>query len=801
MNESLRRFGVYEVLDEIGAGGTGTVYRARDSRLDRLVAIKVLTHPGVDDSERRRLDREARTVSSLNHPHICALYDIGYQEGVPFLVMEYVEGETLAERAAAGPLPLHLALSTAIKLADAMAFAHRSGVVHRDIKPQNVILTKTGPKLLDFGIAKRTHADGGPGMPSVTTTLIEEGKIVGTLQYMAPEQLRNGVTDARSDIFSFGALLYEILTGRAAFAANSPAGVIAAILDSEPPPLTGQSGVVLPSGLERIVRKCLSKDPDQRWQSAQDLCDELQWFEDSHRAALEVPPGVESRHGTVILPPALTTRRRTTRIATASVVVLMAIGAVAGRLWYTRRSTDGPIDSLAVLPFVNVGADENTEYLSDGITENLINSLSRLPRLRVVPRSRVFRYKGREAEPETVGRELNVLAVLTGRVIQRGDALNIQTELVDVAGDSQLWGRQYDRRSSEIIAVQEEIATEVAERLRLKPTIDEQKRITRRYTENPEAHHLYLKGRYLWNRRTAETVRRATQYFQQAIERDPGYALAWAGLADCYGVYGIYGVLPNRESIPLAEHAAMKALEIDDTLAEAHASIGYAKGYDWDWTGAEKEFQRAIQLNPDYPTAHHWYATNVLEPMGRLDQAMAEVKRAQDLDPLSLVIDVVVARDFFFARRYDRAIDQLRKTLELDPNFALAHSHLGLVYEQTGMLEQAVAEFQKWLELSRDEPSATAALGHAYAISGRRAEAQKALVTLKDLSRSVYVAPYDVAVVYAGLGDRDQAMAWLGRAYEDHSAWLIWIRADPRFDGIRDDPRYHDLLRRMRIPE
>jgi tetratricopeptide (TPR) repeat protein len=336
--------------------------------------------------------------------------------------------------------------------------------------------------------------------------------------------------------------------------------------------------------------------------------------------------------------------------------------------------------------------------------------------------------------------------------------------------------------------------------LRLKPTREEQNRLTKRSTESPEAHQLYLKGRYLWNRRTRETVQRAAQYFRQAIDKDPGYALAWAGLADCYGVSGVYGITSNKDSIPRAKEAATKALEIDDTLAEAHASLGYAEGYDWDWSDAEREFQRAIQLDPTYPTARHWRATNFLEPMGRLNEAMTELKRAHELDPLSPVINAVLARNFMFARQYDRAAEQLRETLEIDPNFALAHSYLGLFYELKGMLGQAIAEFQAWQTLSGDEPAATGALGHAYALSGKRAEAQKAIVRLRDLSKDRYVAPYDVAVVYVGLGDTDQTMEWLQRAYEDHSAWLIWIKLDPRFDGIRGDPRYRDLLRRMKIP-
>jgi TolB-like protein/Tfp pilus assembly protein PilF len=449
------------------------------------------------------------------------------------------------------------------------------------------------------------------------------------------------------------------------------------------------------------------------------------------------------------------------------------------------------------MPFVNVGADPNTEYLSDGITENLINSLSKIPKLRVVPRGRVFRYKGHETDAEKVGQELNVRAVLTGRVVQRGDSLNIQTELVDVAADSQLWGQQYNRKFSEIIPVQEEIAKEVSEKLRLRPTGEEQKRLAKRYTENAEAHQLYLKGRYLWNRRTGETVSRAAEYFQQAIDKDPGYALAWAGLADCYAVYGTFAVLPTREAAPKAKEAAGKALALDDTLAEPHAAMAYVKAdYDWDWPGAEREFKRAIELDPNYATAHYWYAL-ALDATGRLDEAMAEAKRAQQADPISLPAILVTALTFHFGRHYEQAIEELHKIVEIDANFPLAHQELSRVYVHTGRYEEAIAEGQKAVSLSAGAPYALGQLAYAYAVAGRRAEAQKALAELQDLSKQRYVAPFNVALIYTGLGDKNQALEWLERAYEDHSDNLAWIKVDPRFDSIRGELRFQDLLRRM----
>jgi serine/threonine-protein kinase len=598
---------------------------------------------------------------------------------------------------------------------------------------------------------------------------------------MSPEQARGEDTDARTDLFSFGVVLYEMATGSLPFKGNTTAVLFDGILNKTPLS-PARLNPEAPAELERIIGKALEKDREARYQSAKDLLVDLRRLKrdtDSGRSAASVRGPARPRRGVAALE--------------AGVLAVAVAIAVSLYLLVGRSRT---IDSLAVLPFVNVGADPNTEYLSDGITENLINSLSQIPKLRVVPRSRVFRYKGRDTDAEKIGRELNVQAVLTGRVVQRGDSLNIQTELVDVAADSQIWGRQYNRKFSEIIAVQEEIAREVSERLRLRPTGEEQKRLTKRSTENPEAHQLYLTGRYYWNRRTAETLKRAAEYFQQAIDKDPGYALAWAGLADCYAVYSYYDVLSTKESMPLAREAAKKALEIDDTLAAAHASLAYAQRHYWDWPGAEREFKRAIELDPSYPTAHHWFATT-LAAMGRLDEAMSQIRQAQELDPLSPVITSDVGRLFYYARQYDPAIETLRKTLEMDPSFSWAHWYLGMVYEQEASYDEAIAEFQKWLSLVGKEPTAVGALGHAYAVSGKRDEAQKKLVELKELARRQYVAPFDVAVIYIGLGDKEQAIQWLNKAYEDHSAWLIWVNVDPRFYSIHGDPRYIDLLRRM----
>jgi eukaryotic-like serine/threonine-protein kinase len=777
------RLGPYEIVSLLGTGGMGEVYRARDPRLGRDVALKVLPAAlGHDAGRLRRFEQEARAAAALNHPNIITIHSVEQADGIHFLTMEVVEGRPLQQIIPKTGMPLDRLVSLAVPLADAVSAAHQRGIMHRDLKPGNVMITADGRvKVLDFGLAKAIEPPPlDDRAPTVTATI--EGQIVGTIAYMSPEQAEGQPVDQRSDVFSLGVILYQMATGARPFKGDSTISVLSSII-KDTPRAVSELNPALPHELSRVVNRCLAKNPEYRYHSAKDLRNDL--LDLQQRETMSRPAGGLARR----------------LVPTAVIGAIVVVALVAGRMWLGSGATAGPIGSLAVLPFVNVAGDPNTEYLSDGITENLINSFSLLSRLRVVPRNRVFRYKGREAEAEKVGRELNVVAVLTGRVVQHGDDLNVQTELIDVASDSQPWGRQYTARLSEIITLQEQITRDVAEKLRLSPTTEEQKRLTKRYTESAAAHQAYLKGRYFWNRRTRETVRQAAQYFQEAIDQDPGYALAWAGLADCYGVYGVYSVVSNKDAILRAKHAAAKALEIDETLAEAHASLGYADGYDWHWADAEREFERAIALNPSYPTADHWRATNYLEPMGRLDEALAELERAEELDPLSLVISSVRARTLLFARRYDQASRQLAKIFEIDSNFALAHDYAGMLDEQTGKVDEAIAQFKDWQRLSGEDPAATAGLGHAYAVAGKRADAVNAMATLAEWSQTRYVSPYDVAVVHAGLGEKNAAIEWLRRAYDDHSAWLIWVNLDPRFDAIRDDERYREILRGVGIPE
>jgi TolB-like protein/Tfp pilus assembly protein PilF/predicted Ser/Thr protein kinase len=796
------RLGPYEILSPLGSGGMGEVYRARDPRLGRDVAIKVLPAAFSADPERlRRFEQEARAAAALNHPNIVTIHSVEEADGTHFLTMECIEGRSLGELIPKEGMPVNRLLDIAIPLADAISAAHQTGITHRDLKPANVMITADGRvKVLDFGLAKlREPSPVDPvvsALPTVAPT--GEGRIVGTVAYMSPEQAEGKPIDQRSDLFSLGVMLYEMVTGGRPFTGDTSVSVLSSIIKDTPRSVTDLKPA-LPRELSRIIKRCLVKDPEYRYQSTKDLRNDLRELQqDTDGTQRQASSGSRADAGT---PVGVTTRDRTTRLATTGAVVLLAIALVVGRLWFTRASTGGPIDSLAVLPFVNVGADPNAEYLSEGITENLINSLSQLPTLRVVPRSTVFRYKGRELDFQKVGHELGVRAVLTGRVVQRGDTLNIQTDLVDVTADAQLWGRQYTRTFADLITVQEEIATAVSDKLRLRPTSDEQTRLTKRYTQNPEAHQLYLKGQFYWNRRTAQTLQRAVAYFQQAIDKDPGYALAWAGLADCYSLYGFYGAGSPREAAPRGKEAALTALRIDDTLAEAHTALGWIMvTYDWDWSGGERELKRAIELNAHDGLSQSRYAT-YLGGMGRVNDAIEGDKRAREMEPLSLIISATMGRMIYYARQYDQAIEELGKSLDMDPNFGQAHLYLGWAYEQEARYEEAIAELHKGLTLSGGESEMAGALGHAYAVSGKTGEAQKALVDLKERSTKQYVAPFDFALIYVGLGAKSPAFEWLEKAYEDHSTWLTWIKADPRFDTVRDDLRYHDLLRRMKIPE
>jgi serine/threonine protein kinase/tetratricopeptide (TPR) repeat protein len=821
----------YKIIKRLGGGGMGEVYLAEDTKLRRKVALKLLS-PDITKNEDwvLRFEQEARAASSLNHPNIITIYEIGQADDAHFISTEFIEGETLRQHLKQNTVTASDVLDIVIQVTGALVAAHGAGVIHRDIKPENVMLRPDGyVKVVDFGLAKFTEKPRQSGVSRSDPNAVTEpfgneaanegvntnpGMVMGTVSYMSPEQATGNVVDARTDVFSVGVLLYEMLAGRLPFEGKTPNEIIGSIIHKKPRPLVRYAPDIPPE-LERIVEKSLSKKRDDRYQSLKDMQIDLRRLKrhlELKEELVDEPEPISVNEPSGPRPGPRITSPDEDKISTKAIsvgphqssaeyivsgirqhkrILLIALVAIlliaAGATYYMRTR---PIEYVAVLPFITDQKDGIEQY-SDDVVQQTINLFSEMPGLRVVPFASVLQYKGKPVDPQAVGQELGVRAVLSGQISKRDNLIVVNAWLIDIRDKSQIWGTHRQIKVSDINLVPKEIVSSVSQKIGVTLNAEEKKK--------QDAETFYVKGRTAWNKRTAADFNEAIGYFNEALKVDSQYAPAHAGLADCYNMLGTYGAMAPVAAFPLARDAANKALVLDNNLAEGHAALAYAafRG-NWNWEEAEKEFKQAISLNDNYASTHQWYA-NLLASQGRFDEAITQTRRTQELDKTSLIINSHFGLVYYFAHRYDDAIKECQKTVALDPTFYVAHRYLGLSYAQKGMHKEALAEFEQAVNASNRSPLMRAEYTYALALSGDTTKAQAELSELIESSRQKYLSAYHLAAIYVALKDNDGAFHWLDEAFKNRADWMVFLKVDPRFDRLHSDPRFTELLRQLNL--